>query len=179
MTNLAMTLADFRATGRECVDLGAAGIDDMDGIKGRLYLGGLFTEYCQDGSPCLTIGNMQYSGDLATLEARLFEYGASDERFTAPKYLAEFPDFDASEFAEQVKALGFDDVSWHNDSCPSFNRYVWTVFVDYTDSSLREFPECPQFSVRCVDDDILQTNDFSEVIALYHAKRIQDSPVAA
>lgn len=77
------TLDQFRATGRDCDDLGAAGIDDMEGRPGRLYGdedSGLHIE--RDGGEwLLTIANCSWSGALADMEAELYAWALSEHFF--------------------------------------------------------------------------------------------------
>jgi len=54
-------------------------------------------------------------------------------------YMIQFPDFDDHATPAQLLALGFADASWHNDTCPSFDRDGLIVFVDYLDTELSEF----------------------------------------
>jgi hypothetical protein len=53
----------------------------------------------------------------------------------------EFPDFPAADMPAMPE--GFEDVNWHNDTCPSFHNAAerMTIFVDYVDVEKREFPE--------------------------------------
>jgi len=62
-------------------------------------------------------------------------------------YREEFPDFDPADMPAIPD--GFDDVSWHNDTCPSFlnDRAGLIIFVDFADPDRREFPECPRFTL--------------------------------
>jgi hypothetical protein len=57
-------------------------------------------------------------------------------------YQEEFPDFDDHESAARLLALGFVDISWRNDTCPSFERNGVIVFVDYINPDLSEFGDC-------------------------------------
>jgi hypothetical protein len=62
-------------------------------------------------------------------------------------YQAEFPDF-APETMPAIPAH-WEDVSWHNDSCPAF----WAatdvlVFIDYEDRTQREWPDGERFTAR-------------------------------
>jgi len=62
-------------------------------------------------------------------------------------YRAEFPDFDPATMP--AIPAGFDDVSWCNDSCPSFvdEGAGMILFIDFADPADREVPERPRFSV--------------------------------
>ena len=68
----------------------------------------------------------------------------------------EFPDFDGAADCASLVADGWEDVSWHNDTSPSFERHGIVVWVDYVDPSLREFPErVLRFSVMTRHNDAL------------------------
>lgn len=56
---------------------------------------------------------------------------------TTPQYLREFPDFDHTPELPE----GFDDVSWHNDSSPSFQFIDTgnTLYLNYRDPARREY----------------------------------------
>lgn len=81
----------------------------------------------------------------------------------------EFPDFDLS----TLPAIPDDwqDTSWHNDTCPSFEVLPqWVVYIDYADTALREFPEAPtRFSLQALRADgefftLVDTNDWQAVL---------------
>lgn len=89
------------------------------------------------------------------------------ERFS--NLAREFPDFDLS----TLPAIPDDwqDTSWHNDTCPSFEVLPqWHVYIDYADTALREFPDSPtRFSLQAVRADgefftLLDTNDWQAVL---------------
>jgi hypothetical protein len=52
----------------------------------------------------------------------------------------EFPLFDGGADCERLIAEGWEDVSWHNDTCPSFERAGIMIWVDYVDRMKRVFP---------------------------------------
>ena len=67
------------------------------------------------------------------------------------QYMKEFPYFDNGTtfdaLLDQLSPMGFIDVSWHNDVSPSIalldkedNQSI-TVWVDYKDRALRDWPE--------------------------------------
>jgi hypothetical protein len=64
-------------------------------------------------------------------------------------YQTIFPDFDDAASCERLLSLGFADVSWGNDTCPSFERDGIAIYVDYADASLSEWQErgATRFSV--------------------------------
>jgi hypothetical protein len=68
--------------------------------------------------------------------------------------LKEFPDFPVNDLPPLPE--GFEDVSWHNDTCPSAYNAAerLAIFVDYADPERREFPENDgRFSLVRTDDD--------------------------
>ena len=69
-------------------------------------------------------------------------------------YLTAFPDFDAHEDVATLLAQGFEDVSGHNNTCPSFQRGTILIFCDYLSPSLREFggDNDDRFSIHREDD---------------------------
>lgn len=82
----------------------------------------------------------------------------------------EFPDFPAADMPAIPE--GFVDVSWKNDSCPSFLNVDagLVLFVDYLDPELREEPTCPRFSLGVWDDGstgwtLAATDDWAEILA--------------
>lgn len=73
---------------------------------------------------------------------------------TNPQYRAEHSDYDNGESFEKIAEglTGFQDASWHNDTCPKLssdtNPDIWIdVFIDYKDPALREEPDYPEISV--------------------------------
>ena len=71
-------------------------------------------------------------------------------------YREEFPDFDDAESCVSLIGDGWEDVSWHNDTSPSFERSGVVIWVDYVDPSLREFPErYDRFAVMIRGNDAL------------------------
>ena len=71
---------------------------------------------------------------------------------TARQYRAEFRDFNRARdllAAEALIAEGFEDQSWHNDTCPIFHhaRDGLSVAVDFEVEVRREFPDCSRLSV--------------------------------
>jgi len=96
-------------------------------------------------------------------------------------YMKQFSDFDNADVFETIleglKPHGFDDGSWRNDSCPSVGREIKdgdyiSVFVDYKNPDLAEFPEdrkSGQMKVITiysqVDDTTFQTDDTAEAVS--------------
>lgn len=70
-------------------------------------------------------------------------------------YKTEFPHFTLD---VEIPA-GFDDQSWHNNTCPSFEKKLpdgqyLIIWVDYADPEDREYgAEFPRFSIDLHDSD--------------------------
>jgi hypothetical protein len=72
-------------------------------------------------------------------------------------YRKEFPDFDPATMPA-IPAT-WVDTSWRNDSCPGFRTMTGlTVFVDFADNALREWPEGQRFSIS-LDPEMHDGND--------------------
>lgn len=92
----------------------------------------------------------------------------------------EFPTFNP----DTLPAIpeGWTDNSWHNNACPSFNTgRGHIVFVDFADPADRDNgPEIKRFSVQVdpeianVDDPLLDTDDWQEVIAFLIGEAFAD-----
>ena len=66
----------------------------------------------------------------------------------------EFPDFDGDADCASLIGGGWEDVSWHNDTCPSFECSGVVIWVDYVDPMLREYPDAPgRFAVMTRHND--------------------------
>ena len=92
-----------------------------------------------------------------------------------PLYATEFKDVRITPEAHALLALGFRDLSWHNDACPSFlhETLFLRVWMEDEDPALREM-EGPRWiveSVKNVDGDIqsgeglTHSDDFDDVLA--------------
>lgn len=81
----------------------------------------------------------------------------------------EFSDFDDMPAIPE----NWKDISWHNDSCPSFECGELLIFVDYADPEKREVATPFRFVV--VNDPmaeaILETDDWAEVLAAVELNR--------
>lgn len=84
-------------------------------------------------------------------------------------FRAEFPDFDTTTMPDIPE--GWADISWHNDTCPSFRTFTgFQVFVDFLDPELREYPEGFRFTVHAdaevVDGNevLFETNEWPHVL---------------
>lgn len=79
----------------------------------------------------------------------------------------EFPDFDPATMP--AIPSGWQDVSWHNDSCPSFEvpGTGAQVFVDFADPTLREIKKGPRFFVlgEGATTTLFTGDDWSAVLA--------------
>lgn len=64
-----------------------------------------------------------------------------------PQYKQEFPRFKLPKGVTIPK--GFEDISWHNDVCPSFSNVEKNIvlYIDYDDLEEREEPEGKQFTL--------------------------------
>lgn len=83
-------------------------------------------------------------------------------------YATEFPDFDL----QVAVPADWEDVSWHNDVCPSFQTpNGLRVWIDYADPAEREFDGYPRFvASRYTADmeyieDVIATEDWSQLLA--------------
>jgi hypothetical protein len=69
-------------------------------------------------------------------------------------YKTEFPHFTLD---VEIPA-GFDDQSWHNNACPSFEKKLpdgqyLIIWVDYADPKDRDYSQFPRFSIDLHDTD--------------------------
>lgn len=85
------------------------------------------------------------------------------------KWQVEFPDFPAADMP--VIPAGFTDRSWRNDMCPGFERGELTLWIDYLDPGLREFPDSFRFVLVKGEDMLGCSNDWS-VMADEIARRV-------
>ena len=91
----------------------------------------------------------------------------------APVNIAsQFPDYP---IASLPALWDWEDVSWHNDTCPSFRKGDLLVWVDWPDPREREDFDGRRFILCRLDADgclpvdnatILETDDWAEVLAL-------------
>jgi hypothetical protein len=67
-------------------------------------------------------------------------------------YMTEFPDYDDT----LILPEGWQDISWHNDACPSFERkygnVAYRIFCDYKDPNRRESLGSMRFVVYIEDE---------------------------
>jgi hypothetical protein len=94
----------------------------------------------------------------------------------------EFPEFD-QETLPAIPAT-FTDSSWHNDACPSFvvEDIGLQIYIAEALDSERELQGGARFCVLdCTTisfDDLLQTDDWAEVIALVTKRRVEQEDQA-
>lgn len=99
-----------------------------------------------------------------------------------PRYKQEFPDFNL----DVVLPEGFEDVSWHNDTCPSFqhNELDVIIYIDFAEPSKREHEETLRFSLITTEDgkltdnreDLAYTDDFAEILAKIEERKVARNP---
>jgi hypothetical protein len=173
-----MTFEQFQRTGSHTDDLGAMLRDESwIGIAGRIYCGTLFIAL-DEGRWSVLIGNQEpYFDNLQDAELYLFGF-ATSEGIDLPLWFKEFCDY------RDMPAIPTDweDVSWHNDVCPSFNyephflinakSAAVRIFVDYLDESLRECQGHKRFTAYHNNEELMQpigsmlieTDNWSELL---------------
>ena len=93
-----------------------------------------------------------------------------------PRIPREFPDYDLATLPALLD--GMEDVSWHNDICPSFRYGSLLIFIDYAETEDRECPDQDRYTVLrldadgCVTDDgpALITDEWRDVLAFINAQ---------
>ena len=89
-------------------------------------------------------------------------------------YKSEFPNYDDTlTFPE-----GWEDISWHNDACPSFVRKFgdveFRIFCDFVDPDMREMQGALRFVIYIEDEVnyncIGQTDTLKEAINCVNAE---------
>lgn len=72
---------------------------------------------------------------------------------------------------------GFEDCSWHNDTCPSWRRDNHIVWVDWPNDQDRDVPGGERFIVVPLDKDgylveepIMETDTWDHVLAYFNLK---------
>lgn len=90
-------------------------------------------------------------------------------------FTVEFPEFDPQTMPE-IPA-GWEDISWHNDVCPSFQvgnpDGIWfRVWIDFEKEAEREFPQSrTRFAIDRLDEvsgdeeTLMQSDDWAEIVA--------------
>lgn len=76
----------------------------------------------------------------------------------------EFPDFDQSTLP--AISANWEDISWHNDTCPSFSASPEVrVYIDYADKALREWEDSRRFGIVCDGDgSMIETDDWDKAL---------------
>jgi hypothetical protein len=94
------------------------------------------------------------------------------------KYQQEFPDFPAADMPAIPQ--GFEDNSWHNDSCPNFTsaELGLRIWIDYADKAQREHPDASRFALEPSDneDTITEpiiTDDWAVILAAIKEERAE------
>jgi hypothetical protein len=78
-------------------------------------------------------------------------------------FRTEFPDFDPTTMP--AIPADWEDISWHNDACPSFKTpNGYTVWIDYADETQREFNAGERFGILDANGDEVHATDNFEVI---------------
>lgn len=108
-------------------------------------------------------------------------WGLADRDLVAPQWQVEFPDFPVSDLPKIPD--NWVDQSWHNDACPFWVAPPSTgIFVDYSDTALREFVGGPRFVVVRLEADgthptapdenpLLATDDWDAVVTFVNAQK--------
>ncbi len=89
-------------------------------------------------------------------------------------YKSEFPHYDDT----LTLPDGWEDISWHNDSCPSFQKVfgdvMFRIFCDFKDPDLREMHGAMRFVIYIEDEVnyvcIGQTDTIKEAIDCVNAE---------
>lgn len=105
-------------------------------------------------------------------------------------YEEEFPGFGDMPLNWQDR--GLIDISWHKDSCPCFAKFIdgiqdneylqFSVWIDWEDRELREFPESHRYMIVTGNGDdeeydvAIETDDITEIEAWLdeHDAKIQE-----
>jgi hypothetical protein len=92
-------------------------------------------------------------------------------------YMDEFPDYDDTLTLPE----GWQDMSWHNDACPSFDRKVgdinFRIYCDYSDPDRREMQGEPRFVVYIEDE--VNFNCIGQCETLAEALALVEKEIAA
>ena len=95
-------------------------------------------------------------------------------------YLEEFPDFD---YALPDLGEGWEDTSWHNDSCPSMDyslgdNYGLRIWFQYSNP---EWRECGGEKYILVigdygdSDHLMESDDLGEILAYIQANKLTEA----
>jgi hypothetical protein len=91
-------------------------------------------------------------------------------------FRTEFPDFPEADIPGALLSAPWEDVSWHNDACPNFERdlnngAVIRFYVDFVDIQKREIQEeYPRFHAWVSEDNgdcvhTIETDDLAAALA--------------
>lgn len=97
-------------------------------------------------------------------------------------YKNQFDNYPIENEAKKLISIGFQDTSWGNDVCPSFEneKLKIRVWVDHSDSELREISGYHQYAIAKLNNDLepietlLETDDFQEIIDFIKSMRNYD-----
>jgi hypothetical protein len=96
-------------------------------------------------------------------------------------YQTEFPSFG---ILDVVLPIGFTDISWHNDCCPSFERQLpdgrsTRIWVDFADPDKREL-DGSRFALCVYNADgewvetLIETNDWSNIVSACNLQEVSE-----
>lgn len=93
-------------------------------------------------------------------------------------YQKEFPDFPRADLPAIPQ--GFEDNSWHNDSCPNFTsaELGLRIWVDFADKAQREHPDASRFTLEPSDNedsitDPICTDDWAVILEAVEEERAE------
>lgn len=101
-------------------------------------------------------------------------YRALVARLPEAQYVREFPAYGALDFTVPE---GFEDISWHNDVCPSFAGKGFLLWADFKMVEWRELADTQRFAL-CLydaengpqpDDFLISSDNFDEIAAFVKA----------
>ena len=86
------------------------------------------------------------------------------------RFREEFPDF----VLDVTLPDGWEDTSWHNDSCPSFEFGKFRLWIDYADCDHREIESGKRFMLVVLDDhadfvEVCSTDNWSDMLDILAA----------
>jgi hypothetical protein len=103
------------------------------------------------------------SGYIEDIETNI---GVTEMTKAAPRFTIEFPDFDPATMPDIPDT--WVDISWHNDSCPSFEAgHGIIVYVDYDDQAMREFKQYARYMVYDTESEtlVIESSYWPEILA--------------
>ena len=92
-------------------------------------------------------------------------------------YTSQFPEFDPSTLP--TIPSDWEDMSWRNDVCPSWQCGAVRVWIDFADPQLREWGDCERFRITDaeVNDLLFATDDWKaalDFVTSYNLKTVRD-----